>query len=774
MEEFIYKIEKTLKDEYIELEIFKIINNNSKITKNTEIKHILYELILKKEDFEKLNIKSDKIILSERDFRDKNNEKLLKIEINSQELYKYLLNSIKEKGIKTYETDLLEEHKYLIDNNIEISNTKDLSKIKLKTLSIDIETLGDLNNLNIISISTYNKENPQINKVYVNLGLKNNKNDNHLLKNTKKNEYLIEYLESEKELLEKFKQDIINFEPEIIFGWNVIDFDFKVIRDRMKENGVEFNFSKYEDKECKLRINTDFFKDSSMNCYGLLVFDAIQLLKTNYISFEDYKLNTVAKEVLGEEKIDLNDNDDESEENIDEKLKLISNLYQKNLNKLIEYNFIDSKLTYEIVEKLNLINLMIERSIITGTPLTKVKSPIACLDTMYLKELHKRNLIAESNFNFSDSNQIEGAYVMEPIKNFYEDIFVFDFKSLYPSIIMTFNIDPFTYNKNGEIEAPNGAKYIKEKGILPELILRLYEKRDIAKKEKDKNKTYALKIIMNSFYGAVASPKSRFHNRDVGGSITAFGRFIIQMAKDYIEEMGHKVIYGDTDSIFIKFNKNLDTFEEKLEYGKEIQVKINAYFANWIMNTYKQENYLKIEFEKIYKDFFIASKKRYVGYDEISKKTQFVGLEAIRGDWTELGKNFQIMLVEKIFSNKKKEEIELFIKDYIKNLNEGKYDDLLIYKKKITKPLSEYTKTTPPHVRAARELENFNSRTVKYVITLEGPKHIFLINENTKYDYEHYIEKQLKGVSDDLLEIFGIDFDKITKTKNQKSLDRFF
>lgn len=425
---------------------------------------------------------------------------------------------------------------------------------------------------------------------------------------------------------------------------------------------------------------------------------------------------------------------------------------------------------------------MQKRSSITQTPLSKVKSPIATLDIMYLKELHKRGFVASSHYDFSNSSQIEGAYVIEPKKDFYKNIFVFDFKSLYPSIIMTFNIDPFTFTNENQskqlITAPNGANFSREKGILPDLIKQIYLEREIAKKENDDIKSYALKITMNSFYGAIASPKSRYYNRNIGEAITSFGRKILLKAKAFVEKRGDIVIYGDTDSIFVKIN-GLDSnnLEEMKRYGKQIETKLNEFFMEWIEHEFKLKSYLKIELEKIYSKFFIASKKRYVGFDLMKGKKQFVGMEAIRGDWTELARNFQKELVELIFNESKLKDIKKYIIVKINDLKAGKYDSELIYTKKITKPLTEYTKTTPPHVKAARELKNFHGQVVRYIMTKNGPKHINLIKENKKhyeYDYEHYIEKQLKGVSDDLLETIGIDFDSIIDDKKQTKLDKYF
>lgn len=767
MSNFIYQVEKEEKEDSI---LVKLYSTNEKYQNKLKEIKLNYSILMKKKDFESLKIESDRIFVSEKDFLDKNEEKIVKIEFKTQELFNYVLGLVKESDMITYEGDLNPEHKYLIDNQIKILERE---YFPLKYISIDIETIGKISEQEIVLISSYGKFKPEIKKVYINLEKISNENIKKIKKH--KFDFVIELLENEKEVLQKFKEDLINYEAQIIVGWNVIDFDFKVIKERMNHYEIPFSLSKYEG-EGKLRINSDFFRSSTLSNPGVIVFDVIELLKKNFIIFEDYKLNTVSKEVLNDEKIDLED-EGEADEGISEKIHAIENMLKKDTIKLIEYNFKDSLLTSKIIEKLNLLELMVKRSEITNTPIAKIRSPIATLDIMYLKELHKKLYVANSNFNFSESNPIEGAYVINPKQGFYEDVFVFDFKSLYPSVIMTFNIDPFTFTEKKEdnaIFAPNEAYFKRERGILPDLIKTLYLERDKAKKKNDKVMSHALKITMNSFYGSMASPKSRFYNKAVGEAITSFARLIIQKAQKYCEDNGHYVIYGDTDSIFVKVDKKFKDLNEKKNFGNGLMSDLNIYFNNWVKKDFEQESYLTIEFEKIYSRFFIASKKKYVGYDELTKNEIFVGMEAIRGDWTELAQNFQKKLVHLIFNKGSKKDIETFILETIQNLKKGNLDGQLIYKKKITKPLNQYTKTTPPHVKAARELENFSGRTVKYIMTKDGPKHISFMNSKTEYDYEHYIEKQLKGVSDDLLNSLDINFDSIIFAKKQTSLDKFW
>ncbi len=772
MSKFIFSIEKQELEDKVNLKYYCVDDKTNTIIEESSKNYVLY---IKKEDFDLINIKSDSIILTNKEYSNKNNEKVVEIEFKNKEIYDYFKEKLRDAKIETYEEDLPYEHSELISGEKNIFEGKKGEHPKLKTLSVDIETIGDVENQEIVLISSHSFDSEEMNLVYISKSAMP-EDKLSLIVNHKYEEFKPVFVENEKELLEKFKEDVLEFSPQLIIGWNVIDFDFKVIKQAMKKYDIEFKLSTFEGNT-KMRIARDFFGKSNLSFPGLLVFDIIQILKTNFITFEDYKLNTVAKEVLKDEKIDLEDEGD-ADLGIKNKIHAIENMLQKDPIKLIEYNYKDSLLTSKICEKLELIDLMIQRSITTNTPLLKVQSPIATLDIMYLEQLHKRGFIAPSNFNFSEMGAIEGAFVKDPTPGFYNDVFVLDFKSLYPSIMVTFNIDPFSVGENSEIEAPNGAKFDSNDGIMASLIEMLLEQRDLAKKEKNQIKAHALKITMNSFYGAIASPKSRFHNRDVGEAITSFGRELMSETIKYIESKGYIGIYGDTDSVFVSSRNKFASLDEKTQFGSKLEQEINNFVATYVAKKTNRESKLIIEFEKLFSQFFIASKKRYTGFDELSSKLTFTGMEAIRGDWTTLAQEFQVELVKLIFKGAKEEELKKFILEEVKKLESGAYDSKLVYTKKITKPLVEYTKTTPPHVKAARELDEFSGKIVKYVMLESGPTHVSLVTKRLergeKYDYKHYIEKQLDGVSDDLLEHLNIDFKEVIGSKKQKNLSQFF
>jgi DNA polymerase-2 len=502
------------------------------------------------------------------------------------------------------------------------------------------------------------------------------------------------------------------------------------------------------------------------------VLDGLNLIRDPYIKesptikekkFESYTLEDVAGEMLGKGKLLKG-----SGRHIQ-----IEEYYKKNQQKLVDYNLRDCELVYEILENAKLIDLAVERSQLTGMPIDRVTASIASFDFVYISKARSLGLVSPSGNFTKKEERIKGGFVMLPKPGIYHDVLVLDFKSLYPSIIRTFNIDPSSFllkREKGCVESPNGACFRNVDGILPEIIEELHRAREKAKKEKREFSSYAIKIIMNSFFGVLASPNCRYFNMDMANAITNFGQEIIKLTTKKIEEMGYKVIYGDTDSVFVHVGQK---GAEKI--GEEIEKFINEFYDKFVKENYNRKSFLELEFDKLYLSLLmpktrgseVGAKKRYAGLlKEGSKEVlEVVGLEAIRGDWTEAAQGFQKDLLMKIFH---REDPQAFVKKFVSDLQKGKMDESLVYRKSIRKELAEYTKTTPPHVKAARKMKELEGNIIEYYVTTDGPEP--LSNLKHKIDYEHYVEKQIKPIAQSILDLLGLKFEEIVEGERQGKL----
>ena len=681
-------------------------------------------------------------------------------------LRKYL----EEKGVDCYEADIKFPQRFLIDNNIKVTvdinddyepnelidrvyreptlKPAEAYSPKLKIFSIDIETSADGKKL--YSLSIYSKDFERKLIVYNKkiLGAEN--------------------FETEEGLLEKFKDIILNEDPDILTGWNVIDFDLDFLEKKFKENRIQFNLGR-DGKACKIKLESNFFRTSKCDFNGRLVLDAIDMIKGSFINLEDYKLSTAAHHFLKEKKLigDYNKHEE------------IEKFYKNDPKKLLDYNLKDAKLVLDIIEKSKVLDLTIHRSNLTGMPLDRVNASIASFDSLYLRKLKEKGYAAPSSVFKNKESKIKGGYVMESKPGIYDNIIILDFKSLYPSIMRTFYIDPLAFvgKKKGKdlIIAPNKAAFKKDEALLPEIINSLMKEREKVKKQKDELTSYAIKILLNSMFGVMANPSFRFFNIDMANAITHFGQFLIKLTAEKIEEKGYEVIYSDTDSVFIK--SKLDDYKEAEKLGEKLAKEINIFFDEFIKNTYKTPNHLELEFEKVFKMFLMpkvrgseaGAKKRYVGLRVVDgkEKLEFTGMESRRRDWTDLAKKFQQELLDRIFHKK---EVSNFIKDFVKDLKKGKYDDLLIYRKGIRKDLKSYA-VNAQHVKAALKLDRIESNIIEYYMTTDGPEPIQ--KQTHPIDYEYYINKQLKPIADSILLFFDKTFDGLIKGGEQSTLLNF-
>jgi DNA polymerase-2 len=419
--------------------------------------------------------------------------------------------------------------------------------------------------------------------------------------------------------------------------------------------------------------------------------------------------------------------------------------------------------------------------------LDRVSASIASVDSLYLGALRARGRVAPSVRAASAddaevTSAIVGGLVLDSRPGLYRNILVFDFKSLYPSIIRTFNIDPLTYVAREEgaapeaaIRTPGGAVFRRdEPGILPALVARLGEERARARAAGDPVGAQAIKILMNSLFGVLGSPASRLFSPAVANAITTAGQHVIRLAASAVQARGHRVIYGDTDSLFVDLGEH-DT-ERAAARAEELRAAVAAAVGEALQEEFGCPSYLELEFEKVYARFFLpevrggaaGSKKRYAGLvmGPQGEELELVGLEAVRRDWSGVARRFQRALLDLVFHDR---PVADFVRAFVADLRAGRFDGELVYRKAIRKPLADYTKTTPPHVKAARKQGGRAGRIIAYVMTRAGPE---AVGETTAPpDYDHYVVHQLAPIADAVLRFLaGPDFDAMIGARRQLSL----
>ncbi len=560
----------------------------------------------------------------------------------------------------------------------------------------------------------------------------------------------------ERALLQRFFALLDEVDPDILTGWNVVDFDLTVLQRLCRRHGIPFRLGRTPD-EMTIQRDQGFTRDARASVPGRMVLDGLALLRNAFIRLDDYKLETAARTFLGKGKLMTGHG----------RGREIADAFRHDRQKLVDYNLRDAELVLEILAQQRLVELAISRTRLTGMQLDRVGASIASIDFLYLAELHRRGQVAPSVTEHPGA-MVAGGAVLDSVPGLFTNILVFDFKSLYPSIIRTFNIDPATYVPPHAVTAhthlirtPNGAAFVREPGILPELVARLWAERDRARKAGDPLGAQAIKILMNSLYGVLAATTCRFFSPAIANAITLTGQHLIHLAADEVRRLGHTVIYGDTDSLFVDIGEE-DTARAEAE-AEKLRTAVGAMLVQRLRSEFGVESLLELEYEKCYRRFFMpevrqgtgGSKKRYAGWlgDTTSGRLEIVGLEAVRRDWTPLAKRFQRELLDRVFHDR---PVDDFVREFVSALRAGALDDLLAYKKAVRKRLGDYTKTTPAHVKAARKQSGPPTRIVEYVVTDAGPEPVD--ERQGRLDYEHYVEKQLEPIADALLRFVGVHF----------------
>lgn len=695
--------------------------------------------------------------------------------------------ALQDKSLSCHEKDILFVHRYIRDLGLipmtrtaaegnfskedeslfeaeKISNVSE-ETVQWKTLALDIETYGeniDPERNPILMIAFYGND-------------------------SKKNEFMkvitwkvfpnnLDYLEivkDEKEMIMRFKEILESYDPEIITGYFSDGFDLPYLKTRASKYRIDLPIEtgkRQEQAEMENYLHIDVFK-FVRNIFG------------KNLKVENFKLDSIANELLGHKKHVVD-------------ILQLSRLWDNSSEKLEEYcqyNLHDARLAGMLCDKL--LFDMIEFTKIVGLPLFDVirMSFSRLVESYILKRAREYNVLAPNRPENQEIEErmresIEGAFVYQPTPGLYSDIVVFDFRSLYPTIITAHNIGPESFHcsccKDNE-HVPGMEQYWfcgKENKFIPTVLKDIIIKRSAVKEKAKKSqgeekktleaRSYALKILANSFYGYLGFYGARWYCLECAASTTAYARNYIKMTISKAEEKSFSVIYADTDSCFLllgtKSKKEALGFMEEVNSNLpgQMELEFEGYFPRGIFVAAKGTG--------------IGAKKKYALIRE-DKTMKITGFEVVRRNWSDLSREVQKEVLRLALEDKKEEALR-YVKETVKDLQESRIPlQKLIIKTQITRELSQYS-SQGPHVAVAQKMRDRGMKVepgmvVEYVIEKGSGlirERASIPSEAKGYDFGYYLNNQILPAVLSIMSVLGYSEEDILNKSKQVGLNKFF
>jgi len=596
----------------------------------------------------------------------------------------------------------------------------------------------------------------------------------------------VEFVDSEAKLIEKFKETINEFKPDILTGYFSDGFDLPYMKTRAEKHKIKLDIG-IDFSEIRVKSG----RETSVSINGITHLDIFKFIKRvmgTTMETYSYDLNAVASELLEEKKhsISLAELPDTWDNNHD------------GLEKFCEYCLHDSYLTYNLAVKM--LPTLIEMVKIVGIPIYDVnRMGFSQLVEWYIiKQASQFNEMAPNKPNYNDIQKrrlstYQGAFVYEPKPGLYKDIVVFDFRSLYPTIIGSHNIGPDMIDcqccrDSAKIIQDGDEKHwfcAKRKGFIPilieDLITRRMRIKEIIKKESNERFMFldarqnSLKLLANSFYGYLGFFGARWYSLESARSVTAWGRFYIHKVIDKAQKEGFIVLYSDTDSIFM-------TLDGKTENeAKTFAEMINA----------ELPGLMELEYEGFYPSgIFVSAKMSPAGakkkYALLSEQgiLKIKGFETVRRNWSMIAKDVQEKVLEIVLREHDSKKAIGYVKDVIKDLREKAIPlAQVVMHTQLQKEILDYA-NKGPHVAAAQRLKNSGKSIapgtiIKYVVTQGSDiirNRVKLPNEikDTDYDANYYIDNQVIPAVERIFNVLGYTKEDLLETKEQTKLAGFF
>ena len=587
----------------------------------------------------------------------------------------------------------------------------------------------------------------------------------------------------EKEMLDCFAKIIAKVDPDVLVGYNSAQFDLPYLKARFERNGIPMRLGRFGGriKELKKGMINGMRLEGRvhMDLYPIVkFFGFIGLIKT-----QKFTLDAVAQDVLGSRKVGI-------------KKEEIWQMWDRgDIDMLCEYSMVDSELAFQLGERF--LPLEMELSSVAKMPLfeTSLSTSGQLVENLLMFHASERGELIPSKpeggeVDARESNPIQGAFVKLPEPGIYENVAVLDFRGLYPSIIVSYNIDPGTLER-GEggdcYVSPTGARFAKGSlGLIPFVLdylidMRMKIKSEVKRLDKSTDayvrmsaRSHALKILANSFYGYMGYARSRWYSRDCAESVTAWGRKHIMETIGKAEGDGFQVLYADTDSVFIIYRDK----DQVVKFMNEVNAALPPK--------------MELELEGFYPRGVFVSKK---GGEERGAKKKYAllgedgrikirGFELVRRDWSAIAKETQLKVLEAILKEGSKEKAVRIIREVVDQLQGGKVPlEKLAISTQLNKSPGNY-EVKSPELSAAERMREAGLKAergtiISYVISRGGKsasvsEKAMPLELAKDYDPDYYINNQVLPAVMKIMKELGYDEYSMKFGGKQKSLESFF
>jgi DNA polymerase, archaea type len=661
------------------------------------------------------------------------------------------------------EADIPFARRYVMDSGI--VPMENFDKVSLNVASVDIEIAADgepdsmRDPIHMISYS----DSSGARKVWF-WGRKNPGLD-----------YAVE-AKDESEMLRMLVDEVEKNEVDVITGYNTDNFDFPYIQARCEKKRIDVKLGA-QGESLKLERRG---MNNGAKITGRPHVDLYPICR-QVLNLPRYQLEDVYEALFNKEKVDI-------------KVEEIREFYRSKddglFARLCEYSMADADATLAIA--LKMLPLMYEMSRIIRQPLyeTSRMGSGQRVEYLLIDEAGKKNILvpnrpSDEEYESRDERPYEGAFVVDPKKGIHDNIVLFDFRSLYPSIILSHNIDPSTMDceccREKANMAPNGHYFCtNKKGFIPNVLKKLLDMRSefkaLMKAEADSEKKYlldvkqqAMKLLANSMYGYYGFQRARWYCRQCAEAIAGMGRVYIQKTIETAKKHGFEVVYGDTDSVYLT-KPDISDVDAIKKLSLAFQKQVNS----------ELPEAMDLEYEGFYPRGVFITKKRYALIGEDGKLT-IKGLETRRRDWCEISKKTQEKVLDALLKDRSPEKAANIVKDTVALIKTGAVPlEELAINTQMTRSLGGYV-SEGPHIAAVRKAmkagrEYKQGDIITYVILKGNSSNIgdravtVDLAKEGEYDPDYYINNQVLPAVMRILEALGFQEDEMKGLGRQTTL----